>query len=311
MKRRFFFISLLAVLFSLVFSRKIRMKGKKHMGEKIFPCNGAGRWFPDSKDELQNMVDSFLKKAKSSSKNPVAVVAPHAGYVYSGMGEGESYKVFDKKDITRVIILGPSHYTSFHGISVLTGFEYYNTPIGNVRLNSKGCEMLYNEKMFTFKKGAHSPEHSVENQIPFIQRVLPEAEIVPCIVGHLDKDEFMECGQSIKKLLDKKTVIAVSSDFTHYGHSFGYVPFATDIRNNLEKLDGGAIKEIEQADFKGFYEYVEKTGATICGKNAISVMLCAVSGMAKGRLLKYYTSSDDTGDFSHAVCYASVVMEGK
>jgi AmmeMemoRadiSam system protein B len=272
------------------------MKGKKHMGDKVFPCNGAGRWFPASEHELKNTVDDFLASAKSESKNPLAVVSPHAGYVYSGMGEGYSYKVFKGKDIKRVIILGPSHYTHFHGVSVLTGFDYYNTPLGNAKIDVQTSNKLVQEKYFTYERGAHSPEHSVENQIPFIQRVLPQAGIVTCTVGHLNKGEFKQAGQSIKKYMDAKTIIAVSSDFTHYGHSFGYVPFSKDIRKNLEKLDGGAIKEIAQVDFEGFYDYVEESGATICGKHAIGVMLCAVSGTAKGRLLKYYTSSDDSGD---------------
>jgi AmmeMemoRadiSam system protein B len=194
---------------------------------------------------------------------------------------------------------------------VLRGYSYYETPLGRVKIDEAGSEALLKEKNFLFELAAHRPEHSVENQIPFIQRVLPKAEIITCVVGFLDEKTMAETGNSIAKLLDGKTILAVSSDFTHYGPSFDFTPFTKDIRKNLERLDGGAVKHIEEDDAAGFTGYVEKTGATICGRNAISVMLYALAGRAKGRQLKYYTSSDDTGDFSHTVCYASIVMEKK
>ena len=149
----------------------------------------------------------------------------------------------------------------------------------------------------------------MENQLPFIRRALPQAGIVPCIVGSMDRPGFRGAGEAIAGLLDGSTVLAVSSDFTHYGASFGYEPFDRDIRKNLEKLDKGAIDAIIRTDLDGFLDYLEKTGATICGRDPISLMICALKGKARGRLLNYYTSSDGTGDFSHAVCYASIVME--
>ncbi|OGJ89424.1 MAG: AmmeMemoRadiSam system protein B [Candidatus Raymondbacteria bacterium RifOxyA12_full_50_37] len=286
------------------------MKGGSAMVQDVFPCNGAGRWFPADKAGLQSVVDNFLAQAKVQSHNPLAVVAPHAGYAYSGAGAGLAYKALaGHEDIRRVIIIGPSHSASFEGVSVLSGFKNYETPLGLIKIDTDACEALLDKKHFCYKKEAHAPEHSVENQIPFIQRALPGASIVPCVAGFLFPDDFAEIGATFRTMLDGKTVIAVSSDFTHYGASFGYVPFAGDIRNNLEKLDGKAIQKIEAADTAGFLEYIEKTGATICGRIAIGVMCSAIAGMAKGRLLKYYTSSDDSGDFSHTVCYASIVME--
>jgi MEMO1 family protein len=286
-------------------------KDGNSMDGKIFVCNGAGRWFPADPGELRAMVDGFLDKAKSVSANPLAVISPHAGFIYSGSGAGESYKALEGKDIRRVIILGPSHSRDFRGISVLKGYTHYETPLGRVKIDEAGTAALLKEKHFLFDLAAHRPEHSVENQIPFIQRALPKAEIIACVAGFMDAAEMAEAGGSMAKLLDGKTVLAVSSDFTHYGRSFDFMPFTSDIRNNLEKLDGGAVSDIAKDDAAAFNGYIEKTGATICGRNAISVMLFALAGKAKGRLLKYYTSSDDSGDFSHTVCYASIVMERK
>jgi len=305
------FLILFPVLTVLANAQVPAEKEGKVMNDKVFVCNGAGRWFPADPAELKDMVDSFLEKAKSVSANPLAVVSPHAGFIYSGSGAGESYKVLQGKDFRRVIIIGPSHSRGFRGISVLKGYTHYETPLGQVKIDEAGTAALLKEKHFLFDLAAHRPEHSVENQIPFIQRALPKAEIIACVVGFMDTADMDEAGKSIAKLLDGKTVIAVSSDFTHYGQSFDFTPFTKDIRKNLEKLDNGAVKDIEKDDGAAFNGYVEKTGATICGRNAIGVMLYALSGKAKGRLLKYYTSSDDSGDFSHTVCYASIVMEKK
>ncbi len=286
-------------------------KDEVTMDSKVFYCNGAGLWFPDDPAELKNMVDGFIKDAPSIKGNPFAIISPHAGFVYSGKGAGAAYKALQDKKIRRVVILGPSHSWGFRGISVLRGFDYYKTPLGNIRIDAEGLAKLLMEKHFTYEPSAHKPEHSVENQIPFIQRALPGVEIITCVVGVLEENEMKEAGKSLSKLLDGTTVFAVSSDFTHYGRSFSYVPFEDDIRNNLEKLDNGAIKLIERTDGSGFLGYIEKTGATICGCNPIALMLFALSGKVKGELLKYYTSSDETRDFSHVVCYASIVIVQK
>lgn len=307
-RRRFVSLSLSALASTALANKP--WKGNSPMKGKVFPCSGAGRWFPTDGEELKETVDAYLKQAKSSSAGPLAVIAPHAGYTYSGAGAGESYKVFmGKTNIKRAIVLGLSHYSRFRGVSVLSGYDAYNTPLGDIPIDTGACNALSAQKPFTFKKEAHSPEHSLENQLPFIQRALPQASIIPCIVGNLELNEFQAAGAALAKQMDASTMMAVSSDFTHYGADFGFEPFKKDVRNNLEKLDGGAIGLIEKTDFNGFYDYIEKTGATICGRNPIGVMLCALAGGAKGRLLKYYTSSDDTEDFSHAVCYASIVME--
>lgn len=310
MERREFIISFGALLPVAVWPLKQGTAPREaDVKERNFPCNGAGRWYPASSDELKETVNRFLSEAKSASGHPLAVIAPHAGFVYSGSGAGESYKTLKGKAVSRVIILGPSHYSAFKGISVLSGYSGYQTPLGTVRINQSAVAALLAEKHFTYLAEAHKPEHSVENQIPFIQSALPDAEIIPCVVGHLSEEEALEAGSTLRHLLDGKTVFAVSSDFAHYGSSFGFTPFKTDIRKNLEKLDGTAIDKILTDDAKGFSDYVEQTGDTICGREAITVMLHAIKGLAKGRLLKYYTSADGTSDFSHTVCYASIVME--
>jgi AmmeMemoRadiSam system protein B len=150
---------------------------------------------------------------------------------------------------------------------------------------------------------AHEGEHSIEVQIPFLQYVFEHFKFVPIIISDYAAVDI------IKKTVEqagKKIMFIASSDFTHYGRDYGYVPFKTDIKNNMHKLDAGAIEQIKKIDSKGFLNYVNKTNATICGKMPIAAMLSCIKSK-QAELLKYYTSADISGsDYSTAVGYASI-----
>jgi hypothetical protein len=103
--------------------------------------------------------------------------------------------------------------------------------------------------------------------------------------------------------------VIVSSDFTHYGERFGYLPFTEDIKNNLKKLDLGAVDVILKKDFTSYQKYLQKTGATICGRNGIGILLQLLPSDAQGTLLTYYTSGDLLNDYSSTVSYVSIVFK--
>ena len=110
--------------------------------------------------------------------------------------------------------------------------------------------------------------------------------------------------------MDANTLIVVSSDFTHYGRYFGYLPFPLnkDTRQKIEELDGGAIDRIVDVDFVGYQQYLAKTRATICGKVPIGLLLKILPRDVKGKLVYYYMSGDSTGDYGISVSYASIVF---
>jgi AmmeMemoRadiSam system protein B len=148
-------------------------------------------------------------------------------------------------------------------------------------------------------------------QLPFLQFVskdqIKDLKIVPIMIADTKFEKIGKSIQEAVKELGRKAIIICSSDFTHYGFNYGYVPFDEDVKENMKKLDGEAIKLIEKADSKGFLDYTEKTGATICGKCGISVLLWLMK-YKKAELLKYYTSADIIGDYDNAVGYASIVF---
>jgi MEMO1 family protein len=162
----------------------------------------------------------------------------------------------------------------------------------------------------------NSSEHSIEVQLPFLQFInkdrLDKIKIAPIIISNdLDPEKIAEYIFKAIKETKKKVVIIASSDFTHYGLNYGYLPFREDVKENLYQLDRGAIDLIKSFQTDKFLDYIAETRATICGKYPISVLLelSKKLGAKKATLLNYYTSGDIINDYTNAVGYASIKIE--
>jgi AmmeMemoRadiSam system protein B len=269
----------------------------------------AGTWYPGDKKQLHYQIEDYFAKAKTPALEGriLALISPHAGIQWSGQAAAYGYKLLKGKKVKRVIVLGPSHYSGFRGIAT-SGEEYYETPLGKIKVDKEISQALYKIPLFQGPRDAELQEHSLEMQLPFLQVALGEFVLVPLVVGEMSVKDYAEAAKVLSPYLDSNTVIVASSDFTHYGYRFGYLPFKEDLRNNLKKLDDGAIKKIIGKDFQGFLNYVDETGATICGTRPIGILLKMLPASAQGTLLNYYTSGDLTGDFSSSVSYASIIF---
>lgn len=265
----------------------------------------AGQFYPAGKDALIKEIEKYFSSAKSSFKGKaLGIIAPHAGYVYSGNGAAMSYNAVKASKAKRFIILAPDH----NGLcfNPATTKEDFETPLGIVKTDAEFVEKL--KAKCSFLKEARIQEHAVEVQLPFLQYLFRDFRIVPIVIP--SPEYYKELGKAIASLA-KDSVIICSSDFTHYGASYGYVPFSEkEAKQGMKKLDEGAIKFIEKLDAEGFLKYVQETGATICGQYAIATAIGAVKAMKakKGVLLNYYTSGDISEDYSLAVGYASIVF---
>ncbi len=269
----------------------------------------AGSWYPGDEQSLRTMIHDLLGKAPVSDVKgrPFGVIAPHAGIQFSGQAAAAAFKTLKGDHISRVVLLGPSHYTHFSGIAT-SGVSYYETPLGNVPIERSICDALSEHGLFQGPRQAEMPEHSLEMEIPFLQVVLKEFALVPLVVGDLAKDEYAEAARLLKPYIDEKTIVVVSSDFTHYGPRFGYVPFRDNIKENLENLDKKAIDKILAKDLDGFLNYLAETHATICGARPIGLLIALVPPQAHGVLLDYYTSGDLLNDYADSVSYASLLF---
>jgi len=268
----------------------------------------AGTWYPAEPRGLADSVDALIADAAPAAERPLAVIAPHAGYVYSGAVAAAAMSGLRGAASEPVVLLGPSHHVGFSG-AVVPRATSYRTPLGDVPIDRRVAE-LAGHPGFRADDRPFAPEHSLESELPFLQRLLePGWSIVPVLIGGGGAaGERRRVAEALRPLWESGAPFVVSSDFTHYGEGFGYVPFRDDVPERIERLDRGAIELIELGDEDGFRDYVERTGATICGRHSIEVLLHLAGGEVRGRTAAYDTSGRMTGDWGHSVSYAGVVM---
>ncbi len=275
----------------------------------------AGRFYPGEAGVLSRELDQMLTEAEVNiGQIPRAVIVPHAGYQFSGPAAAGAYKIFQEFKsavIKRVILLATSHYAYIRGVVI--NERPYKTPLGIYPVDRDAIDELKRMKFPYGKNDAASTrEHSDEVQIPFLQKVLPGAKLVSIIVGDLDSQALELTARAISTIVDDSTVIITSSDFTHFGANFDYEPkFDSDNRTGIYMLDQGALNCIAQKSPDRFAGYIEQTGATICGRNPITLLLKMFEinrWPGNVQVLDYYTSGDLTGDWSNSVSYAAVAL---
>jgi AmmeMemoRadiSam system protein B/AmmeMemoRadiSam system protein A len=299
MKRRiYFFLLLLAIM--------VMAAGD------IRPFLNTGPWYPADPQRLSQMLDGFFKAVPQAEKAATVrgIIAPHAGYEYSGPCAAQAYnRLSPSQSIRRVILLGPSHRSGFYGACV-ADYSAYATPLGQMAVDTDICRALAAKKFFRSDRDTMRFEHSLENQLPFLQKALGNSEykIIPIIFGALGKKDFAAMAEAIIPYIDSQTLVVASSDLTHYGENFAYTPFKGDIKKQLTILDTGFIETIQKLDFENFYRYHEKTGITACGFVPIGIMIRLFEKKnISCALADYYKSGDLSGDYSSCVSYASLV----
>jgi len=248
----------------------------------------AGSFYPKDRDELERAVDGFLEKAEDVRlPNVRGLVAPHAGYVYSGLTAAYDFKQLVGRDITTVIVLAPSHYVRLKDASVLD-VTHFETPLGLIKVSPKVKELL-KEDGFANIPSAHAQEHSLEVELPFLQRTLGDFELIPVVVGDADPKALASV---LAKYVDDKTLVVASSDLSHY------YPYAEAV-----KLDSACTSAIPLLDFEGM------KSCQACGSIPIQIlMLIAEERGWVGKLLDYRNSGDTAGDKSRVVGYSSVAF---
>lgn len=272
----------------------------------------AGTWYTDSPTHLAREIDAYLEAASPKPVDDVmALILPHAGYRYSGMVAARGVKLIEGKSYNRVVVMGPSHRMPLLGAVSIPDVSHIETPLGLIEIDRETVSNLWKNEAFQSHAHAHRNEHSVQIELPFLQQALGDFKLVPIVCGELDAANARTIANALLENIDAETLVVVSSDFTHYGRSFDYVPFEKDIQHNLESLDLGAFKQVESKNLPGFLQYVQYTGATICGRSPIAVLLAMLPEEAKVQLLKYDTSGNLTGDWSHSVSYVSAAVSGQ
>jgi hypothetical protein len=279
------------------------------MEEKIrFPAV-AGQFYPAERNNLEGMIENFLGKVRipKIEGKIFGMIVPHAGYIFSGFVAAHCYKAIERKDFESVILIGDSHYERFDGVSVWERGEW-ETPLGRVKVDEKLAEKLLKEsERFFIRDSAHLFEHSLEVQLPFLQKTLKDFKILPIIFGSEDKD-WKRLSDSISKLMrEKKILVIASSDLSHYP------PYEEAKKADLEVIEAiltlnpqSLAQKIEELEKKG----IPGTNTLACAQDSIKTILEISKNLkAKAKLLKYQNSGDTIfGEKSQVVGYGAIIF---
>lgn len=269
----------------------------------------AGAWYPAESGELATLVDALLAAVEAKPLGHLlGLIVPHAGYRYSGSVAAAAYRQLRGRPYERAVLLAPSHRLAFRGVAVLDA-DAFETPLGRVPIDPLPAGR---SRLVRADPAPFAGEHSLEIQLPFLQRVVAGVKVVPLLFGRLHEEDHQEVGALLAWLDGERTVFVVSSDFTHYGRSFAYLPFpaldAEYVRRRLRELDMAAIDAVLRGDAAAFGRHLDETGDTVCGHVPISAFLRWAGPAHRGELLDYRTSLDATGDFEHTVSYAAIAF---
>ena len=262
----------------------------------------AGTWYPGNPRILRADIEEFLHNVPDEKIEGkiIGLIAPHAGYVYSGQVAAFAYKIIRGEIFDAVILLGPSHRTFFHGVSIYDRGGY-ETPLGVVPVDiSLANDIITQSKVISHIPAAHSQEHSLEIQVPFLQVALGDFRFVPIVMGEQDLQTCETLAESIVRAVgDRRVLIVGSSDLSHF-HSY----------EEALKLDSVVLKHIEKMDGRGLLKALENNACEACGGGpaAVTMMVSKKLGSDRARILKYANSGDVTGDRGSVVGYTSAVL---
>ena len=260
----------------------------------------AGSWYPAEAGELRRAVSEYIS-AGGPATPAMGLMAPHAGYVYSGPVAGLGYASVEVP--ATAIILAPAHRATNCDIAVWDGGDW-ETPLGvapiDVRLRDAilaGCDRAEPDS------GSHLAEHSLELQVPFLQVRRPDVRIVPILVATIDVEALAElgraCAAAIRSIPDARALIVASSDMTHY-----------ESAESARRKDGMALERVREVDPAGLLDVVRRGAISMCGVAPTAAMLFAAKelGPCRGDIVAYGSSGDVTGEKTEVVGYGTAAV---
>jgi len=264
----------------------------------------AGSWYPGTAAALGAAVDGHLANADRDARDVTgtltALICPHAGLMYSGPVAAYAYRLLRGRSFDVAILVGPSHFVGFDGVSIYPsgGFE---TPYGVAPIDQQvGQALLAESPIVREHPAAHAREHSLEMQLPFLSRVLPDATIVPLVMGHQRRETAYSLGEAIGAALrGRRAILVASTDLSHYRNA------AT-----AAKLDNKVMEHVSRFDADGLMTALEGFPEHACGGGpTVAVMVAARAlGASDARVLKYGDSGDVSGDKDAVVGYLAAAF---
>ena len=267
----------------------------------------AGTWYPGRSDVLAAEVDSYLDAVSEKPGTAVtALIAPHAGLVYSGHVAAHAYRAVQDQTYDVVVLVGPSHFVGFQGVSIYPRGAFA-TPLGVAPIDGAVADRIQaaSSSIRSYPR-AHEREHSLELQLPFLLRVLPDTPIVPLVIGYQERKTILALADAlVDALAGTDALLVASTDLSHYFDA-----------QEAARLDGRVVEYVNQFDWAGLldefeqYPEHERGRYVACGGGAaIAVMRAAAAlGATTARVLKRADSGDVSGDKAQVVGYLAAVL---
>jgi hypothetical protein len=270
----------------------------------------AGSFYPRNPQTLRRDVETYLAAAPAAAieGRPLALIAPHAGYMYSGQVAAHGYKLIGGRGIRKVAVIAPSHMEHFPFVSVFAG-DAYETPLGRIPVDKETVSSLTAAAPGVIRasdhghihSGSHRQEHALEVQLPFLQSVLGGFELVPVVMGDQSWEICAALGEALSFHVAREDfLIVASSDLSHF-HDDG----------TAKSLDRAFCDLVEKLDAPGIYEAVRREQCEACGAGPViaALIACSRTGAPVCRVLHRATSGDVTGERDSVVGYAAAVVE--
>jgi AmmeMemoRadiSam system protein B/AmmeMemoRadiSam system protein A len=278
-----------------------------HAAQNVRQPGVAGGFYPADPKALTAMIDDMLAHASPPQINDpiLAVVAPHAGYQYSGPVAAYTYAALKARKFARVVVIAPSHFEAFDFTSVFDG-DAYATPLGTVPVDKAfAAQLVKMSPTIRLSSQGHTPtpqgaEHALEVELPWLQRVLGDFELVPIVMGDQSYESSRALGVALAKLIPgSNTLIVASSDLSHY-HPY----------DDAVKIDHKTLNALQVWDYFSMSQNFETRVWEACGGAPIVAAMIAAERMGANQalLLKYANSGDTTGDHSRVVGYSAVAL---
>ncbi len=263
----------------------------------------AGMFYPDKKQELdQDLAFKLEESRELDIKGEIkGMIVPHAGYMFSGGVAARAYRQIFDREIDIVVVISPSHCEYFTEISIYDGYAY-STPLGSVEVDRELAQRIADTspQIILSEKGHRFDEHSLEVQLPFLQKVLPQFRFIPVVMGEHSQDNIQVLADALKTVLfNEKALIVASSDLSH---------FYDDEKANA--LDQVVVENLENFDDDKLFKDLQSGRCEMCGGGpALATMKASrLLGADQSKVLLYRNSGDITGDRKEVVGYLSAIF---
>lgn len=271
----------------------------------VRPSAVAGSWYPANRKQLADAVDACLGAAVVDAARPCprAIVAPHAGLMYSGPVAAYAYALLRPCAYSAVVLVGPSHFVGFDGVAMWARGAW-ETPFGALAIADRIADSIAAaSREIVENPAAHAREHSLEMQLPFVARLLPDARIVPLLMGYQRRETANALGDALACAIaahsDEQILLVASSDLSHYEEA-----------SVASRLDAVVMERVAALDADGLMDVLEREPRHACGGGPmVSVLRAAAQlGCTEARVMRYADSGDVSGDKTSVVGYMAAAI---